>query len=65
MAYSRFDPQTFEGIAWPHNPASLYAMLTDSALHWYAFSGDAAAMGIAGKALAFQLAHGSTPSGWK
>ena len=31
LAYSRFDPDTFEGIAWPHNPASLFAMLTDSA----------------------------------
>jgi hypothetical protein len=32
LANSRFDPVTFEGINWPHNPAGLYAMLTDSAV---------------------------------
>ncbi len=64
LAYSRFDPDTFEGIAWPHNPAGLYAMLTDSAVRWYAFSGDRAAIALAHKALRHQLAHGSTPGGW-
>jgi hypothetical protein len=64
LAYSRFDPQTFEGIAWPHNPASFYAALTDSALLWYAFSGDAAAIRVARKALSHQLAHGATPADW-
>jgi hypothetical protein len=64
LAYSRFDPNTFEGIAWPHNPAGLYAMLTDSAVLWYAFSGDPAAVLVARKALAYQMAHGTTPAGW-
>jgi hypothetical protein len=64
LAYSRFDPDTFEGIAWPHNPAGFYAMLTDSAVLWYAFSGDAAAVRVARKALAYQMAHGTTPSDW-
>jgi hypothetical protein len=64
LSFSRFDPNTFEGIAWPHNPASFYAMLTDSAVLWYAFSGDVAAVQVARKALSYQLAHGTTPSGW-
>ncbi|HEY4012973.1 MAG TPA: hypothetical protein VGM06_06530 [Polyangiaceae bacterium] len=65
LSFSRFDPNTFEGIAWPHNPASFYAMLTDSAVLWYAFSGDGAAVRVARKALSYQLAHGTTPSDWE
>jgi hypothetical protein len=64
LANSRFDPVTFEGINWPHNPAGLYAMLTDSAVLWYAFSGDRAAVDLARKALDHQLVHGTTPRGW-
>jgi hypothetical protein len=64
LGYSRFDPVTFDGIAWPHNPAGLYAMLADSALLWYAFSGDGRAVDLARKALDYQIAHGSTPQGW-
>ena len=64
LANSRFDPTTFEGINWPHNPAGLYAMLTDSAVLWYAFSGDRSAVDVARKALDYQLSHGTTPAGW-
>jgi hypothetical protein len=64
LGFSRFDPETFDGIAWPHNPAGLYAMLVDSARLWYAFSGDGAALELARKALDYQLAHGSTPADW-
>jgi hypothetical protein len=64
LGYSRFDPETFDGIAWPHNPAGLYAMLVDSALLWYAFSGDGAAVDLARKALDYQIAHGTTPADW-
>ncbi len=64
LTFSRFDPDTFEGIAWPHNPAGFYAMLTDSAVLWYGFSGDAAAVEVARKALTHQMAHGTTPSDW-
>ena len=65
LANSRFDPVTFEGVNWPHNPAGLYAMLTDSAVLWYAFSGDRAAIDVAQKALDYQLRHGTTPGGWE
>ncbi|HZU81268.1 MAG TPA: hypothetical protein VE987_00045, partial [Polyangiaceae bacterium] len=64
LAWSRFDPTTFEGINWPHNPAGLYAMLADSAVLWYAFSGDEAAVRLVRKALDHQLAHGTTPADW-
>jgi hypothetical protein len=64
LTYSRFDPNTSEGIAWPHNPAGFYAMLTDSAVLWYGFSGDGAAIEMARKALAYQMAHGTTPDDW-
>jgi hypothetical protein len=64
LAFSRFDPTTFEGVNWPHNPAGLYAMLTDSAVLWYAFSGDDRAIALVRKALDHQLSHGTTPEGW-
>ncbi|HXX69321.1 MAG TPA: hypothetical protein VEK07_19205 [Polyangiaceae bacterium] len=64
LTYSRFDPDTFEGIAWPHNPAGLYAMLTESAVLWYAFSGDSAAVAVTRTALDYQIVHGSTPADW-
>lgn len=50
LTFSRLNPDTFEGIAWPHNPAGFYVTLTDSAVLWYGFSGDAAAVEVARKA---------------
>ncbi len=64
MAYSRFDPDEFWGVSWPHNPAGLYAMLTDSAVLWYQYSGDGAAVALVRRALDHQLAHGTTPASW-
>lgn len=64
LTFSRFDPTTFEGIAWPHNPAGFYSMLTDSAVRYYAFSADSAAVDVARRALAYQIAHGTTPKDW-
>jgi hypothetical protein len=64
MAYSRFDPDEFWGVSWPHNPAGLYAMLTDSAVLWYAYSGDDQAIALARRVLDYQLAHGTTPKSW-
>jgi hypothetical protein len=64
MAYSRFDPDEFWGVSWPHNPAGLYAMLTDSAVLWYAYSADDAAIALVRRVLDYQLTHGTTPAGW-
>ncbi len=52
------------GAGWPHNPAGLYSMLTDSALNFYAYSGNAAAANLARDVLTYQLDHGMTPSTW-
>ncbi|MGA2448294.1 MAG: hypothetical protein ABTD50_06450 [Polyangiaceae bacterium] len=64
LAWSRFDPESFEGVNWPHNPAGLYAMVMDSATLWYAFSGDHRLLDAALKGLDAALAHGTTPSSW-
>jgi hypothetical protein len=64
LAYSRFDPETSGGVNWPHNPAGLYAMLVDSAVLWYAYSGERAPIELARKGLDHQLAHGTTPGDW-
>jgi hypothetical protein len=64
LTFSRFDPASFEGVAWPHNPAGFYAMLTDSAVLWYGFTGDSAAIDVARTALTYQIGHGTTPADW-
>jgi hypothetical protein len=64
LSYSRFDPEDYSGVGWPHNPAGLYAMLTESAALWYAFSGDQAAIELVRTALDHQLSHGTTPADW-
>ena len=64
LAYSRFDPVTFEGVPWPHNPAGFYAMLAESASSYYAYSGDHDVIAVAQEALDHQLAHGTTPLDW-
>ena len=62
FSYSRFDPETLDGVAWPHNPAGLNAMLIDSALQYYAFSGEGEPLAIARKLADFQIAHGTSPA---
>ena len=34
-------------VGWPHNPAGLYAMLIESAVGWYEYSGDARVLQVA------------------
>ena len=50
----------FEGRDWTHNPGSLFAMLTDSALLYYAYSGDSEVIGLIGAMLDHYIANGST-----
>jgi hypothetical protein len=64
LAYAVLDQQTRQGTYWQHNPASLYSSLTESLLPWYGYSGDRAAVRLVGQMLDYQLAHGTTPSGW-
>jgi hypothetical protein len=65
LVHSTFDPSTLRGTDWPHNPAGLYAMFLDSALAYYAYSGDTVALDRVREMLEYQLAHGTTPAGWE
>lgn len=64
FAYCCIDQKTLRGTAWPHNPAGVYAMLVDSALAYYAYSGDRAVVDLVQLLLDYQLAHGTTPAHW-
>jgi hypothetical protein len=64
FAYCCIDQKTLRGTAWPHNPAGVYAMLVDSALAYYAYSGDRAVVDLVQSLLDYQLAHGTTPAHW-
>lgn len=60
--YSRsyIDPNTQAMINWPHNPAGLYGMLTESALKYYGYSGNANVMQLASNVALWHLDHGMT-----
>jgi hypothetical protein len=60
--YGPDDPNhpLFSGREWTHNPAGLFAMLTDGAMLYYAYSGDEKVMPLAGEMLDHQIARGST-----
>ncbi len=60
--YSRsyIDPNTQQMVDWPHNPAGLYAMLIESALKYYAYSGNTNVMQLANDVAIWQLDHGMT-----
>jgi hypothetical protein len=50
----------FSGRPWAHNPAGLFAMLTDSALLYHAYSGDLVVMDRARDMLDHILVYGTT-----
>ena len=62
--YGPNDPyhKLFSGRSWTHNPASLFAMLTDSALLYYAYSGDDEMLKRVREMLDHHIARGSTSS---
>ncbi len=55
--------ELFEGRDWTHNPGGLFAMLTDSGLLYYAYSGDAAILPLIRDMLDHIITHGSTEPG--
>jgi hypothetical protein len=61
-SYSCMDEAGVAGLAWPHNPAGLNAMMVDSAIAYYAYSGDHRLADAVGGMLDHQLAHGTTPA---
>ncbi len=50
----------FSGRWWAHNPASLFAMLTDSAVLYHAYSGDVRVLERVREMLDHHIAHGTT-----
>jgi hypothetical protein len=64
FSHSYADPNTLAPATWPHNPAGAYAMLVESALAYYAYSGNEAVLDFARQLLDHELAHGMTPAGW-
>lgn len=62
-SYSYINPDTQQTAGWPHNPAGLNAMLTESALKTYRYSGDMAPVTLASNLLSYHLDHGMTAVG--
>ena len=60
--YGPNDPQhpMFSGRWWVHNPASLFAMLTDSAILYHAYAGDREVLERVREMLDHHLRHGTT-----
>lgn len=52
--------ELFAGRHWTHNPASLFGMLTDSAMIYYAYSGDEEVMPLIRAVLDHHISKGST-----
>jgi len=57
-------PDTQQSTDLPHNPAGLYAMLTESALKYYGYAGNSAAIGLAENVATALLNNGMTPASW-
>ncbi len=60
--YGPGDPKhpLFSGRQWTHNPAGLFAMLTDAAILYYPYSGDEEIMPLVRTMLDHHIARGST-----
>lgn len=65
FSQSYLDPETQQTSGWPSNPASMNAMLIESALAYYAYSGDAAVLAFARSLADHHLDSGLTPVGWE
>jgi O-glycosyl hydrolase len=63
--HSEYHPVNFTGSGWPNNPAGKHAMLADSMMLYYAYSGDAAVLDAVKSLLDYQLtAAGTTPANY-
>ncbi|MBC8125999.1 MAG: Ig-like domain-containing protein [Gloeobacteraceae cyanobacterium ES-bin-144] len=65
FTHSEYDPDTFVGSGWPNNPGSKHAMLADSMLKYYAFSGDTVVLDAVKSLLDHHLTSaGTTPANY-
>ncbi len=60
--HSEYDPGSLTGSSWPNNAASKAAMLADSAVLYYAYSGDYGVITLVRGLLDHHLQHGTTPT---
>ena len=58
FSHSYLNPDTGRPAGWPHNPAGLYSMLTESALKYYAYSGNNAPVNLVKDLATWQLRNG-------
>ena len=62
-SHSYMNPDTQEPVDWPHNPAGLYAMLIESALKYYGYSGNVSPVRLAENVATAMIRNGMTPNG--
>jgi hypothetical protein len=62
--YPGFSLVTQQGFNWLHHPAGLNAMLLETSLGIYAYTGDRSALELPRGLMDYQLEHGMTPAGW-
>lgn len=62
--HSEYGPGDRSGSTWPNNPAGKNAMLADSALMYYAYSGDYSVVDLVRGLLDHQLQYGTTPTNY-
>lgn len=62
--HSEYDPNALTGENWPNNPAGKNAMLADSAMLYYPYSGNSNVTSLVIGLLNFQLLHGTTPTNY-
>lgn len=60
LSQSYLNPDTQQMAGWPHNPAGLYGMTIESAIKYYAYSGNTAAITVAKRMADQQLSTGMT-----
>jgi hypothetical protein len=65
FSQSYLDPDTQEVAGWPSNPAGMNAMFIESALAYYAYSGDDAVLTFARSLADHHLDAGMTPDDWE
>ena len=64
FTYPGFSPVSQAPFQWLHHPAGLNAMLLETSLGIYAYTGDRTALELPRSLMDYQLANGMTKTGW-
>src|SRR5215469_12487522 len=62
--HSEYDPNALTGENWPNNPAGKNAMLADSAMMYYPYSGNSNVLTFVRGLLNYHLLYGTTPTNY-